>query len=127
MSYFKSLPYVLIFYTLTLSPVALSSVENYFYNANLNNSKARQKEIYFNLLVESPGLFSSSSQELHMKATMVVSATDKVRFLIEQYSDSSYNDEKFEGIFISDDLNVTDSKDKLLLGVLSYVFFGRSL
>ena len=61
-----------------------------------------------------------------MKATMVVSATDKVRFLIEQYSDSSYNDEKFEGAFISDDLNVTDSKDKLLLGVLSYVFFGRS-
>ena len=48
-----------------LESVALSGVENYFYNTNLNNSKARQKEIYFSLLVESPGLFSSSSPELH--------------------------------------------------------------
>ena len=127
MSYFKVLALTFIFLNLTISFVAFSSVENYFYNANLNNKKANQKEVFFSLSIESPGLFGSSSEKMHMKATMVISRTDKVRFLVEKFADSSYADDKFEGVFISDGLSESEPKDRALLGVLSYAFFGRSL
>lgn len=109
---------------LTFSFSGNSSVENLLVGASKKYPFTSLKEVTFELDVEEPGLFGVDNKKYFYKMFLKVNNFDQVEILIQEFSDSSFGEEKlvsFSGF------NDPGEEESLFVSTISSIFLGRSI
>lgn len=102
-----------------------ASFQNYFIGPSKQYPFSRYKEVLYSVKSENNGVFGESETTLFYKMLIKVNESDSLEYLIQEYSDSSFLEDKITRFYYSKE-SQNSKFDNFYTAVISSVFFGRS-